>query len=194
MIMVGARHFLIPRAAIAKIMPRQDICLFEQPDGSIDCGDADSCIDRSGAPINLLYVGMIGGCREYTGNHSALFGHLQTLVEAELLQPRDHRISIVAWLIRRYHTRMRTQSLRPEGHRCSRARPQHDYEASIPVRPADAALASRGLFPSRADCAGGRSWAPPSGSRSAAPSAHDRIRVSCCKLSSGVVSASSTSC
>src|SRR5439155_758867 len=133
MVMVGARHFLVSGAAIAEIMPRQDACLFKQPDSPIDGSDADSRIDSGGSPIDLLYVGMIDGFRQHPGNYPTLLSHLQTLVEAELLQPRDHRVSIVAWLIHRYHTRMQAESLCPEPRRPRGARPYHDRGASARI-------------------------------------------------------------
>src|SRR5919197_1984934 len=61
MVMVRTRHFLVTRTAVAKIMPREDIGLLEQPHGAVHRGNADAWVDRSRSPIDLLDIGMIHG-------------------------------------------------------------------------------------------------------------------------------------
>src|SRR5262249_48026482 len=104
MVMVGARHLLITGAAFSEVVPRQNVGLFEQPHGAIYRSDADARIDRGGAPVDLFDIGMIGGLRQHPGDYPSLFGHLQAFVVTELLQPRDHRVSVTGWLIREHYT------------------------------------------------------------------------------------------
>ena len=51
---------LVARAAAAEIAAFQDALLLEQPDGAVDGGDGDACIERRGAAVQLLDVGMVG--------------------------------------------------------------------------------------------------------------------------------------
>jgi len=95
-VVVGARHFLVARTAIAKIVPRQDIGLLEQPHGAIDGGDADVRVDRGGSPIDLLDIRVVDRFGQDARDDPALLGHLEALVEAELLQPRDHSLSVMS--------------------------------------------------------------------------------------------------
>ena len=60
MIMVLFRRLFITRPTVAEIVPLQDARLFEQPDGAIDSGDRDARIDRRGALIDQLDIGVIG--------------------------------------------------------------------------------------------------------------------------------------
>ena len=60
MIVMLARHFLVARAAVAEIVPLEDVRLLEQAHGAIDGGDADLGIDLAGAAIHALDIGMIG--------------------------------------------------------------------------------------------------------------------------------------
>src|SRR6516164_6327631 len=95
-------------------MPRQNASLFEQPHGAIYGCNADPRIDRGSPSVNPLNIGMIGRLRQHAGNHPSLLGHFQTLIEAELLQPRDHRVSVMAWLMPGYYTRKHWTNLCPE--------------------------------------------------------------------------------
>src|SRR5487761_735964 len=96
MVVMGARHFLVARTAVAEIVARQNARLLEQAHGAIDGGDADARINRDGAAVDLLDIGMIGRFRQHARDDPALLGHLQALVEAKLFQPRDHRVSVSA--------------------------------------------------------------------------------------------------
>ena len=64
---MGARHLFITRPAIAKIVARQDVGLFEQPHRAVHRGDADARIDLGRAPVDLLDIGMIGRIRTARG-------------------------------------------------------------------------------------------------------------------------------
>ena len=75
-IVMVARHFLIARTAIAEIVAGKDIGLFKQPHGTIDRGDADPRIDRGGAAVDLLDIGMVGGVRQHARDDAPLLGHL----------------------------------------------------------------------------------------------------------------------
>src|SRR6516165_7052399 len=101
MVVVSARHFLVAGAPIAEIVSSQNTRLFKQPHSSIHRSDTNARIDRGGSTVDPLDVGVIDRLRQHPSDHPALFRHLQTLVKAELLQPRDHHISTVTWL---YHT------------------------------------------------------------------------------------------
>src|SRR5215472_436761 len=98
MVMVSTRHFLVAGAPITEIVSCQNTGLFKQPHCPIYCGDADVRIDRGGSTVNLLDVRVIGGFGQHSGDDPALLRHLQTLVKAELLQPRDHHLSTVTCL------------------------------------------------------------------------------------------------
>src|SRR6516164_937009 len=98
MVVVSARHFLVAGAPIAEIVSSQNTRLFKQPHSPIHCSDTDARIDRGGSTVDLLDVGVIDRLRQHASDNPALFRHLQTLVKAELLQPRDHHLSTVAWL------------------------------------------------------------------------------------------------
>src|SRR5579863_6851030 len=76
-VMMGTGHFLVARAAVAEIVPREDVGLFEQSHGAIDGGDADVRVDRGGAPVDLLDIGMVGRIGQHPRDHAALLGHLQ---------------------------------------------------------------------------------------------------------------------
>src|SRR5580704_1173665 len=84
-VVMRARHLLIARAPITKIVPRQYVSFFEQPHGAIDGGDADMRVDLSGPAIDLFDIRMIVRIGQHAGDDPALFGHLQTFFFAELL-------------------------------------------------------------------------------------------------------------
>jgi len=62
-IVMGFRHFFIARAAVAEVMALQDAGILEQLDGAIDGGDGNMRVDRRGAAVQFLRIGMVGGVR-----------------------------------------------------------------------------------------------------------------------------------
>ena len=66
-------------------MPLQDAGFLEQADGAVDGGDRDAGIDRRGALVQLLDVGMILGFAEHARDDLALLGDAQALFGAERL-------------------------------------------------------------------------------------------------------------
>src|SRR5579859_3222599 len=89
-VVVVARHLLVARPPVAEVVPGQDVCLLEEPDGSIDRSDADARIDLGGPPVHALDIGVVGGIREHAGDDPPLLRHLETLVVAQLFQARWH--------------------------------------------------------------------------------------------------------
>ena len=59
--------------------------LLEQADGAVDGGDRDAGIDRGGARVQRLDVGMILGFAEHAGDDLALLGDAQALFGAQRL-------------------------------------------------------------------------------------------------------------
>jgi hypothetical protein len=68
----------------------EDVRLLEEADRAVYRGDADMRVDLDGAAMDLLDIRMIGGVRQDARDHPALLRHLQSLVDAELLEARDH--------------------------------------------------------------------------------------------------------
>ena len=137
MIVMCARHLFVARAPVAEIVARKDVGFFEQPHGAIYGSDADMRVDGGGSTIYLFDVGMICRLRQNARDDPPLLGHLEPFVEAELLQPRDHRVSVIgidphnsaklgASLRLGWRSRMTTASLAPrlapDQARCRRAR------------------------------------------------------------------------
>ena len=89
-VVMGFRHFLIARAAVAEIMPLQDAGILEQLDGAVDGGDGNMRVDGGGTAVQFLGIGMVGGIRQHPGDHPALVRHPKTLVDAGFFNPR-HR-------------------------------------------------------------------------------------------------------
>ena len=87
-VMAFRRLFIAGGAAVAEIVTLQDAGILEQLDGAIDGGDGDVGIERGGAAVKLLGVGMILGMGKHARDHPALLGHAQALVNAEFLDPR----------------------------------------------------------------------------------------------------------
>src|SRR5438552_6516021 len=75
-IVMRAGHFLVARASVAEIVPRQDVGLLEQPHRTIHRGDADARVDLGSAPIDLLDIGVIGRIRQHARDHTTLLSHL----------------------------------------------------------------------------------------------------------------------
>src|SRR5476651_256517 len=91
-IVVRLRSLFVTRAAVAKIMALQNAGILEQLYRAIDRGDGDVRIDGRRALVELFGIGMVGGLRQHTGDHPALFGHPQTFLDAEILDPRHARL------------------------------------------------------------------------------------------------------
>src|SRR3569623_3363856 len=83
MIVMRFRRGLVARAAIAEIVAVEDAGLLEQPDGAIDRGDRNARVDRRGALIDLLDIGMVVGLGQHAGDHTALLGDAQALFVAQ---------------------------------------------------------------------------------------------------------------
>ena len=91
MVVMVFRRFFIAGAAIAEIMALQDAGILEQLDGAIDRGDGDMRIDRGGAAIEFLGIGMVARPGQHARDDPALLGHAQALVDAEFFDPRHAR-------------------------------------------------------------------------------------------------------
>ena len=78
-IVVDVGNRLVAAAALAEIVAGDDAGILEELDRAVDGGDRDPRIDRRGAPIEFLDVGMIGRRVENTGDDPALLGHAQAL-------------------------------------------------------------------------------------------------------------------
>src|SRR3546814_6469242 len=73
------RRRFIARAAVAESVAVEDARLFEQADGAIDGGDGDAAVERRGAFIERLDIGMIRRIRDYARDDSTLLGDPQPL-------------------------------------------------------------------------------------------------------------------
>src|SRR5260370_643685 len=73
-IVMGARHFLVARTAVAEIMAGENVGLFKQPHGAVDGGDADPRIERGSAAVDLLDIGVVDRLRQHLRDHAALLG------------------------------------------------------------------------------------------------------------------------
>src|SRR5690242_9983290 len=89
-VMMIGRHLLVARPAVAEIVARQNVRLLEKTHGPVDGGDADLGVDLIGPAVDRLDIGVIGRVRQHACDDAALLGHLQTLVEAKLFEPRGH--------------------------------------------------------------------------------------------------------
>src|SRR5258708_4067683 len=85
-VVMRAGHLLVTRSAITKIVTRQYVSFFKQPNGAVNRGDADMRVDLRGAAIDQLDIRMIVRIGQPAGDAPALFGHLQSFVEAKLLE------------------------------------------------------------------------------------------------------------
>src|SRR3546814_7793500 len=70
MVVMRLRRRFIARAAVAEIVAVEDARLFEQADGAIDGGDGDAAVERRGAFIERLDIGMIRRIRDYARDDS----------------------------------------------------------------------------------------------------------------------------
>ncbi len=73
-------NFFVARTAVAKIVPIQNIVLFEQADRTVDGRDTDFRIDRNRALVDKLDVRMVVRFTQNTRNDAALTGNLQPLI------------------------------------------------------------------------------------------------------------------
>ena len=76
--------FLITRAAVTEIVALQDASVFEQFNGAIDGSDGDIGIDRNGAAVKLLGIGMIVGFGDNARDHAPLLRHAKPFFGASL--------------------------------------------------------------------------------------------------------------
>ena len=79
------RRGFVARAAVAELVPLEDAGLLEQAHGAVDGGDRDVRIDRRGARVQRLDVGMILAVAEHARDDLALLGDPQALVGAQRL-------------------------------------------------------------------------------------------------------------
>ncbi len=84
MIVVRLWRGLIAGAAVAEIVTVENSRLLEQPDGAIDRRDRDPGIDRCGAFVKRLDVGVILRIAQHARDRAALFGDPEALVGAQL--------------------------------------------------------------------------------------------------------------
>ena len=89
MVVMGVRRRFVARAAVAELVPLEDARLLEQADGAVDGGDRDVGVDRRGALVKRLDVGMILALAKDAGDDLALLGDAQALVGAQLLRCRS---------------------------------------------------------------------------------------------------------
>ena len=85
MVVMGLGRRFVAGAAVAEIVPLEDARFLEQADGAVDGGDRDAGIDRGGAGVQRLDVGMILGFAEHAGDDLALLGDAEALFGAERL-------------------------------------------------------------------------------------------------------------
>src|SRR5215475_244070 len=76
----------IARAPVTEIMLGENARFFEQAHRSIHGGDGDVGIDRSGPVMNSLDIGMVGCFRQHACDDASLLSHLETLLDAQLLE------------------------------------------------------------------------------------------------------------
>ncbi len=62
-VVMGFRHLLIARAAVAEIVAFEDAGILEQLDGAVDGGNGNMGVDRRGAAVQVLRIGMVSGLR-----------------------------------------------------------------------------------------------------------------------------------
>src|SRR5947209_17648987 len=85
MVVMTLRRRFIARAAIAEFVTLEDARLLEQPNRPIDGGDRDVRIDRRGAGVQRLDVGMVLAFAEHARDRLALLGNTQPFVGAQRL-------------------------------------------------------------------------------------------------------------
>ena len=71
-----------------------DPSFLEQPHGAVHRGDRDASVQRRGAPVQLLDIGMVGRVGEHARDDPALAGHLEAALHAQALDPAFHQAEI----------------------------------------------------------------------------------------------------
>ena len=84
-VVVAVLGRLVAGAAAAEIAPLQDALLLQQPHRAVDRGDRDARVQRAGAAIQFLDVGMVGGLGQHPRDDPALAGHLEASFDAQAL-------------------------------------------------------------------------------------------------------------
>ena len=79
MIVMRVRRRLIARAAVAELVALEDPSLLEQADRPVHGGNRDFRIDRRGALVKRLDVGMVLGLGQDPGDGPPLLGNPQPL-------------------------------------------------------------------------------------------------------------------
>ena len=74
----------VTRATVAEFMTLENSGVLEQAHGAVDRGDRDLGVDRGGAFVERLDIGMIIGLAEHARDRAALFGNAEALVGAQL--------------------------------------------------------------------------------------------------------------
>src|SRR3546814_3395888 len=73
----------VARAAVAEIVAVEDARFLEQADGAIDGSDRNAAVERRGALVKRLHVGMILGIRNHARDDASLLGDPQPLFVAQ---------------------------------------------------------------------------------------------------------------
>ena len=84
MVVMRVRRGFITRSAIAKLVTLENSRLLEQADSAIDRRDRDFGVDRGGALVKRLDVGVILGLAQHARDRAALLGDPEALVGAQL--------------------------------------------------------------------------------------------------------------
>ena len=85
MIVMRVRRRFVARAAVAELVALEDAGFLEQADRPVDGGDRDVRVDRGGAGVEGLDVGMVLAVAKNARDRLALFGDPQALVGAQRL-------------------------------------------------------------------------------------------------------------
>ncbi|GAM05813.1 hypothetical protein MBENS4_2811 [Novosphingobium sp. MBES04] len=74
---------LVAGASVTKVVAVENAGFLEQAHGAVDRGDRDARIDRGGAFVQLLDVGVVGALGQNLGDHAPLFGNPQATLGAK---------------------------------------------------------------------------------------------------------------
>ena len=86
-VVVVVAGLFIAAAPVAEVMLLDHARLLEQAHGAVDGGDGDVRVDRRGAAVQLLDVGMIVGAGQHARDDAPLLGHAHAALGAEFLDP-----------------------------------------------------------------------------------------------------------
>jgi hypothetical protein len=102
MVMMRFGSRFVAGSAVAKIMAVKNASLFEQTDGAIDSGNRNAWINRRGARVERLDIGMVVGFGKDARNHLALLSDPQTFFVAQSLDINRaaHAEMWRGWIIR----------------------------------------------------------------------------------------------